>query len=154
MCPVGVWFGVLTSLPRPGRRHYGRRRGQGGREQGGQRGKRRRGRGRGAETTAPEAEGLLHVSGTTDETSGKATTTKRPGTTTLTQTRRRKGAAAATVAERSSHVTGTTDVKFTTRGIVHNILRYIHTIIMLNRKIAQNSLKFSTSLSGSFLVVV
>ena len=35
VCPVGVWCGVLTSHPRPGRTHYGRRRGYRGREQGG-----------------------------------------------------------------------------------------------------------------------
>ena len=60
-----------------------------------------RGKGRGANATkhageTTEAEGLSHVSRTTDETSGEATTTKRTGTTKTPQTRRRKVAAAAT----------------------------------------------------------
>ena len=41
-----------------------------------------------------EAEGSSHVSGTTDETLGEATTMKQPETPKTTQTRRRKGAAA------------------------------------------------------------
>ena len=48
-----------------------------------------RGKGRGANATThagktKEAEGSSHVLGTTDETSGKATTTKRPETTKTT----------------------------------------------------------------------